>query len=314
MTTPLMPDERIDREPLRVRGAGPTLAYEVVEPRKERTADSLTLLCLHGNSSHRGIWRPVACELDEFRCVLLDMRGHGESEHVTPPAYNPEHHAADIAKVAAGLVRGRPYAVLAHSAGALAAARCIAETRLYASVPVPAAFVWVDIDPLVPRWQVEYFHQGVTSVARVFETVEDALRGFRRIYPNVPEDRLRSFVEEGLCPVDGGWRMKLDPATYATWEPGDVRAELPHIACPTLVLRGAQSTVSSPEGLATLRSALPQCQVSEIADGSHLLLLEHPQVVAASVRDFLNALGQPDVSGKDKSLRRGDATDLDREG
>ncbi|HLC42283.1 MAG TPA: alpha/beta hydrolase [Methylomirabilota bacterium] len=280
------------------------LAYEVVGPRKERTADSLTLLCLHGNSSHRGIWRPVACELDEFRCVLLDMRGHGESERVTPPAYNPEHHAADLARVAGALVRG-PYAVLAHSAGALASARWIAETRTDRSVPPPLAFVWVDIDPLVPRWQVEYFHQGATSVGRVFPTVEDALRGFRRIYPDIPDDRLRSFVGEGLCPADGGWRMKLDPATYATWEPGDVRAELPYIACPTLVLRGALSTVSSPEGLATLRSALPRCHVSEIAGGSHLLLLEHPQVVAASVRDFLSALGQPGVSGKGKSPRRG---------
>src|SRR2546427_4041829 len=40
-----------------------------------------------------------ARELHEFRCVLLDLRGHGDSEHVSPPAYNPEHHAADLAQV-----------------------------------------------------------------------------------------------------------------------------------------------------------------------------------------------------------------------
>jgi len=56
----------------------------------------------------------------------------------------------------------------------------------------------VDLDPLVPRWQVDYFHQGVASVARTFATVEGAARGFRRIYPKIPEDRLLAFVTEWL--------------------------------------------------------------------------------------------------------------------
>jgi hypothetical protein len=42
----------------------------------------------------------------------------------------------------------------------------------------PDALVWVDLDPLVPGWQVDYVHQGVASVARTFAAVEDALRGF----------------------------------------------------------------------------------------------------------------------------------------
>jgi pimeloyl-ACP methyl ester carboxylesterase len=207
----------------------------------------MTLLCLHGNSSHRGVWRPVAQELNEFRRVLLDFRGHGESEHVSPPAYNPDHHAADLARVVAGLARS-PYAILAHSAGALAAAHFITRSGPSSRLEMPDALVWVDLGPLVPRWQVDYFHQGAASVARTFPAVEDALRGFRRIYPNIPDDRLRSFVIEGLRQVDGGWRMKLDPATYATWEPGDLRPALPHVASPTLVLRGAESIVTSAGG------------------------------------------------------------------
>ena len=280
-----------DREPsadqLRFRGPGPTLSYEVVGPTTGLPpADAVTLLCLHGNSSHRGVWRPAARELREFRCVLLDLRGHGDSEHVSPPAYNPEHHAADLAAVVAGLVQG-PYAILAHSAGALAAARFITNARPSVPVAMPVAFVWVDLDPLVPRWQVEYFHQGVASVGRTFPIVEDALRGFRRIYPNVPDDRLRSFVIEGLRQVDGGWRMKLDPATYETWEPGDLQPALPHIAPPTLVLRGAESIVTSTEGLAALANGLPSREVREIKGGSHMLLLEHPQEVAVAIRDFI---------------------------
>ena len=104
-----------------IGGAGPTLSYEIVGPTNLSFTNAVTLLCLHGNSSHRGVWRLVARELREFRCVLLDLRGHGDSEHVSPPAYNPEHHAEDLAQVVSKLAHG-PYVLLAHSAGALAAA------------------------------------------------------------------------------------------------------------------------------------------------------------------------------------------------
>jgi pimeloyl-ACP methyl ester carboxylesterase len=217
--------------------------------------------------------------------VLLDLRGHGGSEHVSPPAYNPEHHADDLAQVVASLMQS-PYAILGHSSGALVAARFMTTTRPSVPVPMPAAFVWVDLDPLVPRWQVDYFPQGVASVARTFPTVDDALRGFRRIYPNIAEDRLRSFVIEGLRQVDGGWRMKLDPATHETWEPGDLRPHLPDIASPALVLRGTESIVTSDEGTMALSDRLPNRELREIKGGSHMLVLEHPQEVAAVIRDF----------------------------
>ena len=273
---------------LRIRGAGPVLAYEIVGPTTgSQSASAVTCLCLHGNSSHRGIWRLVARELPEYRCVLLDFRGHGESEHVAPPAYNPEHHAEDLVEVVPRLVQGQ-YAILAHSASALAAARFMTRNAA-ASTAMPVAFVWVDLDPLVPRWQVDYFHQGVASVARMFPAVDDALRGFRRIYPNIPEDRLRSFVLDGLRQINGGWRMKLDPQTYATWEPGDLRPTLPQISTPTLVLRGGDSIVTSAEGMTALADGLPNRQVREIKGGSHMLLLEHPEEVARIITDFLRA-------------------------
>jgi pimeloyl-ACP methyl ester carboxylesterase len=124
-------------------------------------------------------------------------------------------------------------------------------------------------------------------VARVFATVEDAVRPFRRIYPKIPEDRLQAFLTEGLRPVEGGFRMKLDPATYATWEPGDLTPLLPTIRCPALVLRGGDSIVTSADGTAALRSGLPDHEFREVTCGSHMLLLEHPDVAAEAIRDFL---------------------------
>ncbi|MGH9657853.1 MAG: glycine/betaine/sarcosine/D-proline family reductase selenoprotein B, partial [Bryobacteraceae bacterium] len=187
----------------RVTASGPMLGYELVQARDANTSRSLSLLCLHGNSSHRGIWRPVAERLREFRSVLVDLRGFGDSDHVSPPAYDPEHHAADIAAIVAGGLIKPPYAILAHSAGALAAAYFIASMPAAPVVAAPEAFVWVDLDPLVPRWQVDYFHQGVASVSRIFATVEDAARPFGRIYPKIPDDRLQRVLGRGAPPSRG---------------------------------------------------------------------------------------------------------------
>src|SRR5206468_11209389 len=38
----------------------------------------------------------------------------------------------------------------------------------------------------------------------------------RRIYPTIPDERLRSFVIEGLRRVDGGWRIQPNIATPTT--------------------------------------------------------------------------------------------------
>jgi pimeloyl-ACP methyl ester carboxylesterase len=82
--------------------------------------------------------------------------------------------------------------------------------------------------------------------------------------------------------------MKLDPATYATWEPGDLTPLLPAVRCPALVVRGGESIVTTAEGTAALRGGLPDHEFREVAGGSHMLLLEQPEVAAEAIRDFLS--------------------------
>jgi 3-oxoadipate enol-lactonase len=64
---------------------------------------------------------------------------------------------------------------------------------------------------------------------------------------------------------------------------------LPRMTCPTLVLRGAESIVTSAEGLTTLSTALPRAEVRAIKGGSHMLLFEHPEDVAQAIRGFVRA-------------------------
>jgi pimeloyl-ACP methyl ester carboxylesterase len=264
----------------RVEGAGVSLAYEILD------GGDPTLVFLHGNSSHRGIWRALAAELPDYRRLLLDVRGHGDSEHVDPPAYDPVDEAADLAAVVRALVH-EPYVVVGHSNGALAACVYAAETAARDGLPPPLALVWGDIDPVVPEWQVEFFHGAAERIGRVYATADDAAAGFLRTYPNIRRDLLAPFVEEALRPVVGGFRMKLDPQVYATFAPDDLRPLLPRITCPVLILRGGESIVPTDDGITDLRAGLRQSELCVLPGVSHMMVLERPELVAAAIRDFL---------------------------
>ena len=83
------------------------------------------------------------------------------------------------------------------------------------------------------------------------------------------------------------WRY--DPALRAR-QPQDTDAEwalLPQIEMPTLVLRGTLSDVLSADAARRMTREIPDCTLIEIQDGSHHLMLERHQEVAAAVIGFL---------------------------
>jgi len=274
-----------------VDGPGPRLACEVFGA----GPDAPALLFAHGNSSHRGIWRPVANLLVrelELRVVLIDMRGHGDSEHVHPAAYNPDDHAGDLARVVSHLALTR-YGVVGHSAGALAVTAFAARVARQELVgPAPSALVWVDIDPCVPAWQVEFFHARADSVGRSYSDLESAtrslIRGIQKTSPNVSEELLWDFIATGFQPTPEGCRVKLDPQTYATWNPGDLRPLLPLVDIPALVIRAADSLVSSVQGFDELKTGFPRAHGEVVEGGTHFVPLDHAAEVAQLIAGFLH--------------------------
>jgi pimeloyl-ACP methyl ester carboxylesterase len=273
-----------------IEGPGPRLACEVFGA----GPDAPALLFAHGNSSHRGIWRPVANLLVrelELRFVLIDLRGHGDSEHVYPAAYNPGDHAGDLARVVRHLGLTR-YAVVGHSAGALAVTTLAARLARNELVgPAPSALVWVDIDPCVPEWQVEFFHQRADSVGRSYSDLETAtralIRGIQKTSPNVSEELLWDFIATGLEPTPEGCRVKLDPRTYASWAPGDLRPLLPLVDIPALVIRAADSGVSSVQGFEELKTGFLRARGEVVEGGTHFVPLDHAAEVAQLIAGFL---------------------------
>ena len=93
----------------------------------------------HGFSDDGLCWTPVAEALaPEYDVVMVDARGHGQSE-APEQGYGPTEHAADLAGVIAALGLQRP-AVLGHSMGA---ATTLMLAGTYPDVP-RAILCWAD--------------------------------------------------------------------------------------------------------------------------------------------------------------------------
>src|SRR5262245_47944246 len=211
----------------------PKLAFDV------RAGSEPILLCVHGNSSHRGLWRQLLDHLPDYAALRLDLRGHGESEWARPSAYSTADYADDI-KAAAETLGGREFALISHSNGSLASLYFATHLE-----PKPKALVYMDVNPRVLDDQVEYFRRRAAAVARVFPSLGDVLKGMRQVDDTVPDGAFLPFIEAGMRRSAAGFQFALDPETYGSWRPADMWEAVEKVACPTLILRAERSVVMS---------------------------------------------------------------------
>jgi esterase len=257
----------------------PKLAFDV------RAGGEPALLCVHGNSSHRGLWRQLLDHLPDYEALRLDLRGHGESEWARPPAYSTADYADDI-RAAAETQGGREFALISHSNGSLAS--------LYFAIhlePKPKALVYMDVNPRVLDEQVAYFSQRAAAVARIFPSLGDVLKGMRQVDNAVPDEAFQSFIEAGMRKSAEGFRFALDPETYGSWQPADMWEAVEKISCPMLILRAEHSVVMSRPAAELMMQKAPNARLQEVGGAGHFLMLGRPAEVANAIRRFLDDIG-----------------------
>jgi esterase len=266
-------------ETLFLDSRAPKLAYDI------RTGSEPALLCVHGNSSHRRLWDPLLSSLPKYAALRLDLRGHGESEWARPPAYSTADYAADI-RAAAETLNGREFALVSHSNGSLASLYFATHLE-----PKPKALVYMDVNPLIPDEQIEYFRQRAGAVARAFPSLNDVLKGMRQVDGAVPDEAFLSFIEAGMHGSADGFRFALDPETYGSWRPADMWEAVEKITCPMLILRAEHSVVMSRPAAEEMARRAPNARLKEIGGAGHFLILGKPAEVASEIRGFLDGIG-----------------------
>jgi len=240
---------------------------------------------LHGGSAHARWWDFVVPHLaDRYRCLALDLRGHGDSGWAACD-YGLDAHAGDVGALIAALGL-RDVAVVGHSFGGFVAMRFAPR-----AVPSLSALVIVDSRPCISARSARFLDAlGKLPQAR-YANVDDALRRFRLLpaATTARPDVVAHVVRHSIKPApEGAWTLKFDRRAMGSTPAQDLSPALAAVRCPILAVRGQHSAIVTPAGLAEFPAANPGAVTAEIADAHHHLMLDRPEALAGVIGQFLD--------------------------
>ena len=251
-----------------------------------RAGAGAPLLLLHGGLSDGRSWTPQLESLaHEYDVVAWDAPGCGGS---ADPAV--DLRLADYADAVASLIRALgvgPVHLAGHSFGAGLAIDVYSRHRqLVRSLVLSGAYAgWRGS---LPPAEVEARrNRALAELGRPpAEWVDSYLAGF--FGPSVPRETVEA-ARAMMLDVRPAGALSMVTA-FAT---ADLRAVLPTIAVPTLLIYGAED-VRAPRAVAeALHAAIPGSRLILVPAAGHDVNLEAPEEYDAAVRAFLRMAGEP---------------------
>ena len=242
-------------------------------------ADSPCVVLLHGGGANLHWWDEIAPRLARgFRVVALDFRGHGDSDY--PAQRRPGAFQRDLDALLEELAVPE-VALVGHSMGGhLALDHAARHPSVWGLVAVEVSFG----SPPRERRRTRLALQ----LRRVYASRDEALQRFRLLphTPGVSETRRRQLAEHSVRALpDGGFAYKFDPGWFGL--PPAPRTRLGDVACPTLVIRGADSPLLSQQAAERVVDELPRGELLVLEGGGHNVHLEQPARVADAIAAHL---------------------------
>jgi pimeloyl-ACP methyl ester carboxylesterase len=249
------------------------------------------LLIVHGTGFCTGMMAPLAAELaDQFRCVGLDLRGHGSSPVVPGASYHWHDLAGDVATAVDAMGLAPAYAVGHSSGGAALLIAASERSARFEGLWCYEPIVWPD--PVALTARAERLAAGASRRRAVFESREEAAANFREKPPFSGFDprALSAYLECGFAEQPGGavalrCPPDVEAQMYRMGVTHDGFQRLPRVACPVTVARGERSDALGEEVVADQVAALTRGRAVELPGLTHFGPLEDPARVAADVLD-----------------------------
>lgn len=245
------------------------------------------LVLLHGWGQNAAVWEETVRALStEFRVTLVDLPGHGLSP-LPEGDYTPDVLAAAIADA----VPARAV-WLGWSLGgfiALARARQAPQT-VTGLVLVASAARFARADDWPHGMDPELLAQFATELERDYRATLERFMALEAWGSPDVRQTVKTLRERLLRrgePHPQALRAGLDILRQA-----DLRAALPHITAPTLLLLGANDRLVRPEAGTATAAQLPKATVDIIAGAGHAPFLTQPERFVARLKAFLHTHGQ----------------------
>ena len=250
------------------------------------------IVLLHGGNQSAHSWDLVSLHLAQrYHVIVLDQRGHGDSEWNRGADYSIESMSRDVEHFLAerGIVRP---VLFAHSMGGMVTLDlCHRRPELLRAVGL------VDIGPKISeagtRMIGDFVHKNVE-----FDDMEEFLDRVEAYDPYRKRAHMERTLKYNLLRrADGRYVSKADRRRFkASGEDGAPRRpavvdldDWSHMDFPVLLVRGSESQVLLPEAAAEFAGALPQGQLVTIPGCGHNVHSQNTLGFLEAMDPFLEA-------------------------
>ena len=252
-----------------------------------------TVLLLHGNAESSLAWYAWIPHLArDFRVVRADMRGHGES---TPMArdfpWTLDILIGDfvglmdelgIARV--HLVGAKLGATVARAFAARRADRVLTLTVLGAPPPFRK-----DAAARIPAWTAEFEQDGLENWARRGQAAR-----LGSAFPSAGAQWWTHYMARMPVSTQIGW--------IATIACADIRADIPRIECPTLVITTEGSGLSSVAETREWQQAIPDSKLLVLPGDSYHVAVSDAERCARATHEFISHAASAGLHARDAKM------------
>jgi len=256
-------------------------------------ANPRVVICVHGLTRNGRDFDTLAQALqDDFRVVCPDVAGRGKSDWLyAKEDYGYPQYSADITALIARVTAGGEKAIywVGTSMGGMLG-------MLLASRPKTpiGKLVLNDVGTLIPKASMERIaaYVGKDPRFKTFEETEAYVRKVSAPFGPLTDAQWRHLTEHNSKQhEDGSWGMNYDPGIGLPFQKRqladiDLTGYYDTVACPTLLLRGAESDLLRHDTALAMTQRGPKPRLVEFAGIGHApMLMAEDQIKV--VREFL---------------------------
>ncbi len=248
-----------------------------------RSEAERVVVCVHGLTRNARDFDALAQALvhRDMRVIAIDVAGRGRSSWLTDPKdYVMPNYVGHLSRFLALEGLDQVCWIGTSMGGIIGMGLAAAE-----SSPI-ACLVLNDIGPFVPREALTQIqtYLGLDLVFTSIDEVEQHLRTVHAGFGWLEDDQWRHLAEHGSRRQENGWRLNYDPAIRAAYT--DLTAEdidlwqiWDLIACPTFVLRGAESMLLTADTTAEMQQRGPKATIITVPGAGHAPALMSPDQI-----------------------------------
>ena len=253
-----------------------------IELRYEMQGDGPDVVLTHGMGGRLEVWDGTARELAKrYRVTTWDVRGFGESSKPPGPV-TPEVWAADLCGLMDQIGIDKA-AQIGHSMGGVIVQRFALDYPARTRALIPMGTSSEVNEKARERWarmadKIE--KEGLQAVIG-----DRGSLAFSDAYTRAHPAEVAEYTSQ---------RLRNDGPAYAAAGRAvssyNYTAELARIACPTLIIAGADDKVAPPGGSVIMSRQIPGARLEIIENCGHTMTMEQFPTLIALLKDFLSSV------------------------